>query len=157
MPPGFADGLTRTLVAARAREISARTGGLILDFPRVADKIAAADIPCIVGPVITIPARESDRYDKAYANIGLLSKAGVRVAIRTNDVENVRNLPFNAGFAIAYNISTALFGGTAPAVNEKLIALTGSDLVPAFYMMAASAVGAARGSATTSTTSVGSS
>ncbi|HEY0774783.1 MAG TPA: MFS transporter [Nocardioidaceae bacterium] len=47
-----------------------------------------------------------------------------------------------AGFAIAYNISTALFGGTAPAVNEKLIALTGSDLVPAFYMMAASAVGA---------------
>lgn len=47
-----------------------------------------------------------------------------------------------AGFAIAYNISTALFGGTAPAVNEKLIAVTGSDLVPAFYMMAASAVGA---------------
>lgn len=71
---------------------------------RVADKIAAADIPCIVGPVITIPARESDRYDKAYANIGLLSKAGVRVAIRTNDVENVRNLPFNAGFAIAYGM-----------------------------------------------------
>jgi MHS family proline/betaine transporter-like MFS transporter len=47
-----------------------------------------------------------------------------------------------AGFAIAYNISTALFGGTAPAANEKLIALTGSDLVPAFSTMAASAVGA---------------
>jgi MHS family proline/betaine transporter-like MFS transporter len=47
-----------------------------------------------------------------------------------------------AGFAIAYNVSTALFGGTAPAANEKLIALTGSDLVPAFYMMAACVVGA---------------
>ncbi|MGH3370596.1 MAG: MFS transporter, partial [Nocardioidaceae bacterium] len=47
-----------------------------------------------------------------------------------------------AGFAIAYNISTALFGGTAPAVNEKLISLTGSELVPAFYMMAACVVGA---------------
>jgi MHS family proline/betaine transporter-like MFS transporter len=47
-----------------------------------------------------------------------------------------------AGFAIAYNISTALFGGTAPAANEKLIAMTGNDLMPAFYMMAASAVGA---------------
>lgn len=47
-----------------------------------------------------------------------------------------------AGFAIAYNISTALFGGTAPAANEKLIALTGSDLVPAYYMMAACAIGA---------------
>ncbi len=47
-----------------------------------------------------------------------------------------------AGFAIAYNISTALFGGTAPAANEKLIALTGSELVPAYYMMAACVVGA---------------
>jgi MHS family proline/betaine transporter-like MFS transporter len=47
-----------------------------------------------------------------------------------------------AGFAIAYNISTALFGGTAPAVNEKLISLTGSDLVPAYYMMLACVVGA---------------
>ena len=47
-----------------------------------------------------------------------------------------------AGFAIAYNISTALFGGTAPAANEKLIAITGNDLVPAFYMMAACVVGA---------------
>jgi MFS transporter, MHS family, proline/betaine transporter len=47
-----------------------------------------------------------------------------------------------AGFAIAYNISTALFGGTAPAVNEWLIGKTGSALMPAFYMMAACAVGA---------------
>src|SRR5262245_2993908 len=31
-----------------------------------------------------------------------------------------------AGFAIAYNVSTALFGGTALAANEKLIEVTGS-------------------------------
>ena len=30
-----------------------------------------------------------------------------------------------AGFAIAYNVSTSLFGGTAPAVNEWLIGKTG--------------------------------
>ncbi len=47
-----------------------------------------------------------------------------------------------AGFAIAYNISTALLGGTAPAANEKLISMTGSELVPAYYMMAACVVGA---------------
>lgn len=47
-----------------------------------------------------------------------------------------------AGFAIAYNVSTSLFGGTAPAVNEWLIGATGSNLVPAFYMMAACVVGA---------------
>ena len=47
-----------------------------------------------------------------------------------------------AGFAIAYNVSTAIFGGTAPALNEKLIEVTGNDLVPAFSMMAACVVGA---------------
>jgi MFS transporter, MHS family, proline/betaine transporter len=47
-----------------------------------------------------------------------------------------------AGFAIAYNVSTSLFGGTAPAVNQTLINATGDKLVPAYYMMAACVVGA---------------
>ncbi len=47
-----------------------------------------------------------------------------------------------AGFAIAYNVSTSLFGGTAPAVNDWLAAETGNALVPAFYMMAACVIGA---------------
>ncbi|CEA09382.1 Proline/betaine transporter [Arthrobacter saudimassiliensis] len=46
-----------------------------------------------------------------------------------------------AGFAVTYNLATALFGGTAPAANEALINATGSLLVPAFYMMAACLVG----------------
>jgi MHS family proline/betaine transporter-like MFS transporter len=47
-----------------------------------------------------------------------------------------------AGFAIAYNLSTSLFGGTAPAVNQALINSTGDKLMPAYYMMAACVVGA---------------
>jgi MHS family proline/betaine transporter-like MFS transporter len=47
-----------------------------------------------------------------------------------------------AGMAIAYNVSTSLFGGTAPAVNEWLIGRTGDGLVPAYYMMAACVIGA---------------
>ncbi|MGW7685798.1 MFS transporter [Kribbella sp. NPDC054772] len=47
-----------------------------------------------------------------------------------------------AGFAIAYNVSTSLFGGTAPAVNDWLTAKLGDSLVPAYYMMAACVVGA---------------
>jgi MHS family proline/betaine transporter-like MFS transporter len=47
-----------------------------------------------------------------------------------------------AGFAIAYNISTSLFGGTAPALNAWLIGLTGNDMIPAYFMMAACAIGA---------------
>lgn len=72
---------------------------------RVADSIALAGIPVITGPVISQPTRESDRYDTAYKNAGIMHKAGVKVAIRTDDAENVRNLPFNAGFAAAYGMS----------------------------------------------------
>lgn len=71
---------------------------------RVADKLAKANIPVITGPVIAMPTRNSDRYDKAYANPGLMRKAGVKVAIRSNDSENVRNLPWHAGFAAAYGM-----------------------------------------------------
>jgi MHS family proline/betaine transporter-like MFS transporter len=46
-----------------------------------------------------------------------------------------------AGFAIAYNVSTSLFGGTAPALNSWLITQTGDQLMPAYYMMASCVVG----------------
>ena len=71
---------------------------------RVADRIAAAGIPCLVGPVLSIPTRQSDRFDKAYANAGLLKDAGVEIAIRSGETENTRNLPFHAGFAAAYGL-----------------------------------------------------
>ncbi|MCP3933380.1 MAG: amidohydrolase family protein [Bacteroidetes bacterium] len=71
---------------------------------RVGKQIAEAEIPVITGPVLRIPSRASDRFDKAYANAGLMHKAGVKVAIRTGESENVRNLPFHAGFAAAYGM-----------------------------------------------------
>lgn len=71
---------------------------------RVADEIAAADVPVLVGSVMQPPSRESDRYDKAYANPGLLHDAGVDVALRTSNTENVRNLVFHAGFAASHGL-----------------------------------------------------
>lgn len=71
---------------------------------RVAGDIARSGIPVIVGPVLTLPSRDYDRYDKGYANPGLMKKAGVKVALRTSETENVRNLLFNAGFAAAYGM-----------------------------------------------------
>ena len=71
---------------------------------QVADSIAAAGVAVITGPVLRNPGRASDRYDIAYKNAGLMQKAGCTVAIRTNDSENVRNLPYNAGFAAAYGM-----------------------------------------------------
>ena len=75
---------------------------------RVADQIAEAEIPCLVGPVLSIPTRDSDRFDKAYANAGLMESAGVKVALRSGDTANSRNLPYNAGFAAAYGMAEAL-------------------------------------------------
>ena len=70
---------------------------------RVADRIAEAGLPVITGPVLGLPTRASDRYDRTYQNAALLAQAGVTVALRTDDgMQNYRNLPFHAGFAVAY-------------------------------------------------------
>ncbi len=76
----------------------------VLEGWRVADEIAKAGVPVIAGPVQAIPSREYDRYDRAYANPGLMKKAGVKVAIRTGNAENVRNLPYHAAYAAAYGM-----------------------------------------------------
>jgi MHS family proline/betaine transporter-like MFS transporter len=44
-------------------------------------------------------------------------------------------------FAIGYNLSTSIFGGTAGLVIETLITLTGNTYVPAYYLMAAGVIG----------------
>lgn len=59
-----------------------------------------------------------------------------------------------AGFAITYNVATAVFGGTAPLVNEALIEATGFTLWPAVYMMIACAVGLVAAIAMKDTTGV---
>ncbi|WP_017345961.1 MFS transporter [Pantoea sp. A4] len=44
-------------------------------------------------------------------------------------------------FAISYNLSVSLLGGTAPLLNTMLIEKTGSTLVPAYYLMAGALMG----------------
>ncbi len=71
---------------------------------RVAEELATAKIPVVTGPVLSIPGRSYVRYDANYRNASVMQQAGVTVALRTNDTENVRNLPFNAGFAATYGM-----------------------------------------------------
>ena len=72
---------------------------------RVAEQIAKAGIPCLVSTLYT-PVRPYDHIHRPYENPSALMKAGVKVAIMTGEVENVRNLPFNAGYAAAYGMGT---------------------------------------------------
>jgi len=87
---------------------------------RVADDIAKAKIPVITGGILELPVRDYDRYDQAYANAGQMAKAGVKVAIRSgeNGNQNFRNLPYHAGFAVAYGM-------------DKMEALKAITIVPA--------------------------
>jgi len=70
----------------------------------VAEEIAESRIPCLVGPVLRTPSRDYVNYQRPYQNAGMLHDAGVMVAIRTGETENVRNLNFNAGYAAAYGL-----------------------------------------------------
>lgn len=45
-----------------------------------------------------------------------------------------------SGFAVSFNLANALFGGTAPMICTWLIAQSGSDLAPGWYLMAAAVV-----------------
>lgn len=99
----------------------------VTDGWRVAEDIAKANIPVITGPVQAIPGRASDRYDVAYANAGKMANAGVKVAIRSDDSENVRNLPYHAGFAVAY--------GMKPSDALKSVTITSAEILGIDEMM----------------------
>src|SRR5690606_33150064 len=76
----------------------------VMEGGRVAGMLKEAGIEVITGPVLQVPGRSSARYDEAYTNAYTMLKAGVKVALRTNDAENVRNLPFNAAYAASYGM-----------------------------------------------------
>jgi MHS family proline/betaine transporter-like MFS transporter len=46
----------------------------------------------------------------------------------------------SSGYSIGYNVSVALFGGTAPYIATWLVDRTGNDLAPALYVIAAAVV-----------------
>ncbi|KPB81798.1 hypothetical protein BTW15_20135 [Pseudomonas syringae pv. tomato] len=45
------------------------------------------------------------------------------------------------GMAISYNVTIALFAGTAPMINAWMTDLTGNPIMPAYYMMFAAVIG----------------
>jgi MHS family proline/betaine transporter-like MFS transporter len=42
--------------------------------------------------------------------------------------------------SLSYNLAVTIFGGFAPVIATGLIALTGSQLAPSFYLIAAAAL-----------------
>ncbi len=67
-------------------------------------RLAQKKIPVIVGQPTDLPLDEDDAYDAAYSLPGELHKAGVKFAFATYDNQFARNLPFEAGYAVAYGL-----------------------------------------------------
>jgi imidazolonepropionase-like amidohydrolase len=107
MPVVINANLERDIKSAIAFIVEMKLKGIIsggVEAYRVADQLKARNIPVIVGPVLRVPVREDDPYDAAFANAGLLSKAGVKIAFQTNDSAYSRNLPYHAGMAAAFGL-----------------------------------------------------
>ena len=71
----------------------------------MADLLKAKNVPVLIGPVLPNPVNEDDPYDMPFANAGILSKAGVKIAFKTLDSAHVRDLPTHAGFAAAFGLA----------------------------------------------------
>ncbi len=69
----------------------------------VLDYIARLKAPVIVGPIYDFP-KDNERYDAVYGLPGELAKRGVKIAFASYDSHQVRNLPYAAGYAVAYGL-----------------------------------------------------
>jgi imidazolonepropionase-like amidohydrolase len=66
---------------------------------KVADLLAGKRIPCVVGPILFSRVKYELR-ELTPRNPGILSKAGVKVAIQTDEASAVRYLTMNAALAV---------------------------------------------------------
>lgn len=96
----------------------------------LADALAAARIPVIVGPTANLPG-SFDRINARLGAASILDAAGVKIAIADSDAQthNARNMTQSAGNAVAHGLdwNTALRAITlAPAEIFGMAATTGS-------------------------------
>lgn len=77
------------------------------DAEHCAELLKAHDIPVVITGVHRLPQRRSDPYDAAYTLPERLRRKGVRFSIAGVErfgAPNVRNLPYQAGTAVAYGL-----------------------------------------------------
>ena len=70
---------------------------------RVLDQVGSMKVPVIVGPIWEEP-NDNQRYDAVYTLPAELHKRGVKIAFASYDAHNARNLPYAAGYAVAWGL-----------------------------------------------------
>lgn len=71
----------------------------------ILDEIASYHVPVVVGSIYDFP-RPDERYDAVFSLPAELQKRGVKIALATagRDMGGSRNLPYAAGYAVAYGL-----------------------------------------------------
>ena len=69
----------------------------------VLDKVAATGFPVIVGPIYEQP-KEWERYDAVFKLPAEMAKRGIKIAFASYEAHNSRNLPYAAGYAVAFGL-----------------------------------------------------
>lgn len=72
---------------------------------KVADLLKKENVMVILDSIIALPARQDDPYDARFTLPKELGAAGVKFALTSPSAADVRNLPYEAGFAQAYGLS----------------------------------------------------
>jgi imidazolonepropionase-like amidohydrolase len=76
------------------------------DSWQIAGLLKQNNVPVILGQSHNLPALADDDIDQPYKTAAMLQKAGVLFSITDDDPQNRgRNLPFNAGTAVAYGLT----------------------------------------------------
>ncbi len=75
------------------------------DVQRVAAFLKQHDVPVILTSVLTLPPREDEFHAYPYQTPGVLAKAGVTFAFSSGGFQFSRDVPFQAGRAVAWGLS----------------------------------------------------
>lgn len=76
------------------------------DSWQIADILKQNNVSVILGQSHSLPTLQDDDIDQPYKTAAMLQKAGVTFSITDDDPQNRgRNLPFNAGTAVAYGLT----------------------------------------------------
>jgi imidazolonepropionase-like amidohydrolase len=70
---------------------------------KIFDDIAALKYPVIVGSIYDAP-KSNERYDTQFSVPAELAKRGVKIAFASYDAHQSRNLPYAAGYAVAFGL-----------------------------------------------------
>lgn len=101
---GAEDGYDVENAMRLAREFNLRVVlNHVTHSQEILDEIASWKVPVIVGPIYAFP-RPDERYDAVYSLPAELNQRGVKIAFASYRVEHNRNLPYAAGYSVAFGL-----------------------------------------------------